>query len=50
MKRIELDDQTAESLAARASALGMTIDEYVRSLVVPRENGHAHALDELDAE
>lgn len=52
MKHIELDDQTAQILNAEAAARGLSVAEYVRTLVPPRPNGHENppSLDELDAE
>jgi hypothetical protein len=52
MQRIELDDLTAERLNAQAVALGLTVDEYLRSIIAPSANGHSGVIsqDELDAE
>ena len=51
MQRIELDDQMADRLATQASALGLTIAEYLKTLVPPAPNGQAPvSLEELDAE
>ena len=51
MQRIELDDQTADKLATQASALGLTIAEYLKTLVPPTPIGQAPvSLEELDAE
>jgi hypothetical protein len=52
MQRIELDDQTADILAAQASARGMSSAQYLKSLVPPATNGCADSLslDELDSE
>ena len=51
MQRIELDDQTVNDLAAQAGARGLTISEYLKTLVPPTANGRPCAsFDELDAE
>ena len=52
MPHIELDDQTVGDLAALAGARGLSVAEYLKSLVAPAANGRAAtpSLDELDAE
>ena len=52
MRRIELDDQTVDSLTAQAGARGLTIAEYLKTLVPPTPNGRGRvaSLEELDAE
>ena len=52
MQLIELDDQTAQDLIAQARAHGLTVAEYLKSLVPAAPGFHATnlSLDELDAE
>jgi len=52
MQRIELDDQTADKLATQASALGLTIAEYLKTLVppTPHRDAPVASLEELEAE
>ena len=49
MTSIQLDDRTAEALAAIATARDMTVAEFLRSLVAPAtaslENGSAADFD-----
>jgi hypothetical protein len=52
MPHIELDDETVRKLSALAEAQGLTVEEYLRSLVpatMIAEQG-AHSLDELEKE
>jgi hypothetical protein len=51
MATIELDQRTAEQLKALATASGMTIEEYLRSLLPSSANGTAARLSlaELEA-
>ncbi len=49
MAHVNLDDRTAESLAAQAAAQGLSIDEYVKHLL-RRENGDHAKLPRISAD
>lgn len=44
MVSIELDQQTAEQLSEQAAARGMTVSEYLRSLMPASPNGGEQRL------
>ncbi|HVC96074.1 MAG TPA: hypothetical protein VND64_20495 [Pirellulales bacterium] len=50
MQHIELDDETARNLTVLAESLGLTVEDYLRSLVPATMIADAHALDELEKE
>jgi hypothetical protein len=46
---LSIDDATAQLLQARAAAQGLTVDQYVRTLVEPGRTAPRLSLDEFDA-
>lgn len=47
MTTIQVDDETATALASNAEARGMSIEQYVRSLVLPAGDARKRPLTKM---
>ncbi len=50
MVTIQIDEQTAEGLARQAQGMGLTVAEYLRTLVPSNGQSRHAAWDDLEAE